>query len=136
MLDLFQCGAKFRNRIVSATPPALRAYALMPHLQSPSFQGSAVQCAHKQRRCAMLSHFSRVAPQVLQSSNSRPQYKAPSPGLLGTTAPEAVTLIPCKVQESATVLLNRHLDKNHIGECVFIIWRLPGPVSDPLKQNL
>lgn len=138
MLDLFRSvGAKFRNRIVSATPRHWRATRPDATPAVPSFQGSAVQCTHKRRRCAMLSHFSRVALQVLQSRViPDPSTKAPSPGLLRTTAPGLWLQYRARYRIHTPMFLNRHLDKNHIGSVCFIIWRLPGPVSDPLKQNL
>ena len=138
MLDLFRSvGAKFRNRIVSATPRHWRDTSPDATPAVPSFQGSAVQWTHKWRRCAVLSHFSRVALQVLQSSViPNPSTKAPSPGLLRTTAPGLWLQYRARYRIHTAVFLNRHLDENHVGTVCFIIWRLPSPVSDPLKQNL
>lgn len=41
-----------------------------------------------------------------------------------------------RYRSHTAVFLSRHLDENHVGSVCFIIWRLPGPVSNPLSQNL
>lgn len=75
-----ECGAKFRRKLSVPHHGTERPHALMPHLQSlHSRAGGTVNAHTSGDRCATLSHFSHVAPQVLQSRViPDPSTKAPA----------------------------------------------------------
>lgn len=100
MLDLFQsAGAKFRNRIVSATPRHWRAARPEATPAVPSFQGSAVQWTHAETLWCARSLLLCCSAGATEQSTSRPQYQGSFSRLLEDNCPWAVTSVPCKVQE-------------------------------------